>query len=90
MSRKNSFLWMGLYFLIGWVYLTCRWLFPPGNVFLDMSLALVALALLVPLVLLMKRRERRAREIAFHLAARDEFMRVHASLGDRPPTSFFR
>ena len=90
MSRKNSFLWMGLYFLIGWVYLTCQWLFPPGNVFLDMSLALVALALLVLLVLLMKRRERRAREIAFHLVARDEFMRVHASLGDRPPTSFFR
>jgi len=80
-----------MYCLIWAVYLLSRLLAPSsGTAFLDLILVLSATSLLVPLVLLINRRIRREKEIAFHLAARDEFMRVHASLGDRPPTSFFR
>lgn len=89
MSRKNSLTWMGLYVLIWIVYLLSTFL-APSDAFLDLGLVLVAILLLVPLVLLINRRTRREREIAFHLAARDEFLKVHSSLGDRPPTSFFR
>ena len=91
MSRKHSVAWMGLYCLIWSVYLSVRLLAPPsGTALLDLILVLSATSLLVLLVLLINRRIRRGREEAFHLAAREEFMRLHASLGDRPPTSFFR
>ena len=91
MSRKNSFAWMGMYCLIWAVYLLSRLLAPSSDTaFLDLILALSATSLLVPLVLLINRRDRRAREIAIHMADRDEFLGVHSSLGDRSPTSFFR
>ena len=91
MSRKNSLTWMGLYVLIWIVYLLSMFLAPPPPDSLpDLELVLAAILLLVPLVLLINRRIRREREIAFHLVARDEFLKIHSSLGDRPPTSFFR
>ena len=90
MSRKHSFIWMGLYVFIGLMYLICGFLFPPGNVILDLILFLVAWLLLVPLVLLMKRRDRRRSEIAFHLEARDDFLRRQEILGDRSPTRFYK
>jgi pilus assembly protein TadC len=91
MSRKNSLAWMSLYVLIWAVYLLSMFLAPQSSdAFLDLVLVLVAISLLVPLVLLINRRTCRAKEIAFHLAARDEFLKVHSSLGNRAPTSFFR
>lgn len=91
MLRKHSVAWMGLYCLIWSVYLSVRLLAPPsGTEFLDLILVLEASFLLVPLARIVNRRIRRGREEAFHLAAREEFMRVHASLGDRSLTSFFR
>ena len=91
MSRKNSLVWMGLYCAIWGVYLSVRFFAPPSDAaLLDLILVLSATLLLVPLVLLINRRIGREGETAFHLAARDEFMRMQASLGDRPPTRFFR
>ena len=91
MSRKNSLTWQGLCSAIWGVYLLSRLLAPPSdNAFLDLILVVVATLLLVLLVLLINHRDRHEREVAFHLAARDEFLEVHSSLGDRPPTSFFR
>ena len=83
--------WMGLYGAIWAVYLLTRLLAPPSDSsFLELILVVAATLLLVPLVLLIKRRAGRAREIAFSLEARDEFMKHQPSLGDCPPTRFFR
>ena len=90
MSRKDSFAWIGLYCLIWCVHLSSKLLDPAsGRAGLDLILALAATSLLVPLVLLLKRRSKREREESFHLAARDEFMRM-SGLGDQPPTRFYR
>jgi len=71
MSRKDSFIWTGLYCLIWGVYLLSRCLDPaPGEdvAALDFILTLSATSLLVPLVLLIKRRARREREKSFYHA----------------------
>lgn len=91
MRRKDSFVWMGLHVLIWTTYLLSMFLAPPPpDALRDIELAMVAGVLLILLVLHIKRRTRREREIAVQLAARDEFLRVHSTLGDRPPTTFFR
>jgi pilus assembly protein TadC len=82
---------MGMYCLIWAVYLLSRFLAPySGTVFLDLILVLSATSLLVILVLLVNRRIRREREIVALQRTRDDFERIHASLGGRPFTSFFR
>ena len=62
----------------------------PRGLILDLVLVLSAQGLVVVLALCFRSRARCEAEIARHLAARDEFIRMHESLGDRPPTSFFR
>ena len=90
MSRKHSSLWMALFVVIGVVYLLCGFLAPPPTEALpDLIMILVAWALLVPLVFLLKTRTRRELENSIHLASRDEFMRME-SLGDQPPTRFYK
>ena len=45
--------------------------------------------LVAVLALLFKRRAKHESQIAFHLAAKDKFIRSHESQGDQPLTRFF-
>lgn len=92
MSRRDSCAWKLLLAFIWLAYLISIKVPPPRSrdLILDLCLVAAAHALVVVLALLFKHRARREAQVAFHLAARDEFIRVHESLGDRPPTRFFR
>lgn len=92
MSRRDSCTWKLLLAFIWLAYLISIEVPPsrPMDLILDLCLVAAAHILVAVLALLFKRRDRREKQLAFHLAARDEFIKVHEFLGDRPPTRFFR
>ena len=91
MSRRDSCAWKLLLSLIWLAYLISIEIPPsrPMDLILDLCMVAAAHILVAVLALLFKRRAKHESQIAFHLAAKDKFIRSHESQGDQPLTRFF-